>query len=128
MTVTDRVSLLAALRSAGVPDGEGYEILGLVRLGPNDGTYLFLVERAGRWVVGTRERGLETIRGEYATEAEASNAFHDRLLADREAVRHPTRPRRDVPRLTRKQAQEEYETLRRRAELENAEQERRIAE
>lgn len=128
MTITDRASALAALRAAGVPDGENYEIPGLVRLAQDIGAHRFLVERAGRWVVGDRERSLETVHGEYATEGEAARAFYDRVLAGREADQQTRPPRPDLPRLSRKQLQEEYERLRRDADSRNAERERRIAE
>ncbi len=126
--ITDRVSLVAALRAAGIRDGENYEIAGLVRLAQDVGPYLFLVERGGRWVVGSRERRLESVLGEYATEQEAAQLFYDRVLYEWETLRHPKPPRRDLPRLSRQELIEETRRLEREAERLNAEWERKIAE
>jgi hypothetical protein len=77
----DRIGLAEALDRAGIPRGM-YEIEGVREFGavpPTD--FYFLRERGGRWQVGVYERGEYDPFEEYATEGEATAAFHRRLMA-----------------------------------------------
>ncbi|GAA2705746.1 hypothetical protein GCM10010437_072620 [Actinoplanes palleronii] len=118
-----RQSLIVALRAAGVPDGEFYEVPGLVRLARDQGAYLLLEHRDDRWVVGNRERSLEWVHGEYTSEAEAARNFYDRLREVREFTRHPRPPDPNVPRLSRKELAADTERVKREAARLNAERE-----
>lgn len=126
--IVDRSTLVAALRAAGIPDGANYEVPELVRLARDVGPYWFLVQRDGRWVVGSRERTLELIEGTYETEGEAARAFFDFVRRDWWARRHPAKPSPDAPRLSHREILAETQRLEKAAEQENAERERRISE
>ncbi len=122
--ITDRPSLIAALRRAGVPDGAGYEVPGLVRTLIAGDHFLSLGRRGDRWVVTDVERGRADARAEYGTETEAAQRFYADVVRQWESVRHPTRRDPDAPRLSRAELRAEVERLQAETAERNAAQER----
>ncbi len=122
--ITDRRSLIAALRQAGVPDGAGYAIVGLVSPAVASDPFLSLSRRGDRWVISDVERSHDDVRAEYGTEREAAQRFYADVVRQWEAVRHPVRRDPAAPRLSKAELRAEIERLQADAAARNAAQER----
>jgi hypothetical protein len=122
--ITDRRSLIAALRRAGIPDGAGYEIVGILPALITSDPFLSLGRRADRWVISDVERGSEDVRAEFGTEREAVQRFYADVVRQWDAVRHPVRRDPAAPRLSKAQLQAEVKRLQAEAAERNAAQER----
>lgn len=74
----DRNELVDILRFAQVPDGL-YDIPGVHDIVVQPDAYYFLRPESGAWVVGVRERSLDSVAGRFTSEDEACRYLYARL-------------------------------------------------
>jgi hypothetical protein len=89
--ITDRQTLLAALRANRVPDG-WCAIPGLVHAFDARG-YLFMDHDDGQWIVGWMERGRAFDVERYPTERDAARSLFEQTMRSWDRARNPNRRR-----------------------------------